>query len=255
MERKGRRPVTRKLTSGKKVPYKRNRAPGSVEAGTITRSTKVWGEIRNALPEILDGVILSIDPSSGSTSSMPGWALYRKGELVESGIIEISYQHELPYRLRELHKYMHQLIDEFSPDVLVYEDLPPRHYRGGKSAYHGNDKGHASLLKSLGVIISIPGPDFYVGIHPLTWKRLVREDYVKGDESDAIEMGYIVINQAHKIAAGLPKHVWGIGSGKSRSRLKSVDWTVKEESGAGCEAGDMQMEEAGEVPEECGQGK
>jgi hypothetical protein len=63
----------------------------------------------------------------------------------------------------------------------------------------GNAIAHASLHKALGVILSVPGPTGFVGIMPFSWKKLVRDTYVKGDEADAVEMGYVAIEVAHEI--------------------------------------------------------
>lgn len=87
-----------------------------------------------------------------------------------------------------------KLYRDFDPDVLVYEEIPAQRYGGG-----GNANAHASLLKALGVILSVPGPDGYVGIYPISWRKLVRETYVKGDEADAVEIGWIVIELAREI--------------------------------------------------------
>jgi hypothetical protein len=63
----------------------------------------------------------------------------------------------------------------------------------------GNANAHASLLKALGAILSVPGPDGYVGIMPVSWKKMIRNTYEKGDEADAVEIGYIVIECAAQI--------------------------------------------------------
>jgi hypothetical protein len=87
-----------------------------------------------------------------------------------------------------------KLYKEWDPDVLVYEDIPSQRQGGG------NANAHASLLKAVGAILSVSGPDYYVGLMPVSWKRMVREDYVKSDIRDAIEMGWIAIAVARRIA-------------------------------------------------------
>lgn len=81
----------------------------------------------------------------------------------------------------------------WEPDVLVYEEIPPTRHGGG------NAESHASLLKAVGAILSVSGPDYYVGIHPLSWKRMVRSTYSKGDENDAKEIGWITIEEAKRL--------------------------------------------------------
>ena len=63
----------------------------------------------------------------------------------------------------------------------------------------GNAVAHASLLKALGAILSVPGPDGYVGIMPVSWKKMVRDTYTKGDEADAVEIGHVIIECAAQI--------------------------------------------------------
>lgn len=162
----------------------------------ISSTSEVYKSTQENLHGLLEGVVLSVDPSIGSTSSMPGWAVYRKGEFVASGTIQIPPQLKVWERLRRLANGMRHLYLEYTPDVLVYEEITALNNRVG-----GNANAHASLLKALGVILSVPGPDGYVGIYPISWKKQVREDYVKSDERDAIEIGYVVIELAYHIRA------------------------------------------------------
>lgn len=159
----------------------------------LGKYTGAYTQIEKCTRQIREGQVVSIDPSIGSTSSMPGWAIYRAGALIDSGTFEINANHSVPDRLRALHSHMRKLYNTYTPDVLVYEDIPPLRQGGGNAA------SHASLLKALGAILCIPGPDHYVGIQPISWKKMVREEYRKGDEADAVEMGWIVIQEADRI--------------------------------------------------------
>lgn len=152
--------------------------------------TKLYPQMKKYHKLLLRGTILSIDPSIGSNSSMPGWAVYGQQELLDSGIIEINPSQSVPIRLQTVSRKVRQLVDMWKPDILVYEEIPSQRYGGG------NANAHASLLKALGVVLSVPGPTAHLGLHPLTWKRLVRDGYEKGDEEDAIEMGWIAIDIA-----------------------------------------------------------
>lgn len=162
----------------------------------ISKTSDAYISTAQNLHGILDGVIMSVDPSIGSTSSMPGWAIYRQGQLVDSGIIEIPPHLSVWKRLRRLANGIRKLYRQYDPDVLVYEEIPAQRYGGG------NAQAHASLLKALGVILSVPGPDGYVGIYPLSWKKQVRDTYVKGDEQDAREIGWIIYELAKQIKEG-----------------------------------------------------
>lgn len=142
---------------------------------------------------ILNGVVCSIDPSVGSTSSQPGWAIYRQTKLIDSGTFYIPAHLSTPERLRRLANEMRKLYKTYCPDILVYEEIPSLRQGGG------NANAHASLLKAVGVILSVPGVNGYVGIYPVSWKKMVRDSYVKGDEEDAVEIGWIVIELAKQI--------------------------------------------------------
>jgi Holliday junction resolvasome RuvABC endonuclease subunit len=160
----------------------------------VTKTSRVYSEVRDNLTLLLKGRVLAIDPSIGSTSSMPGWAYYNAGELIESGILEINPKQSVWDRLQDLSRLVRQLYKRFDIDILIYEDIPSQRQGGG------NANAHASLLKAQGAIMSVPGPRAYVGIFPVSWKRMVRPTYVKSDEADAIEIGYIVLEIAKYIS-------------------------------------------------------
>lgn len=159
----------------------------------IGRDSQVYKSTKENVKPLLQGVVLSVDPSIGSKSSQPGWAVYRQGEFVTKGTIPIHPDLPVWKRLRMLANGIRRLYQEFNPDVLVYEEIPSQRYGGG------NANAHASLLKAVGVILSVPGPDGYVGIFPSSWKKLARDTYEKSDENDAEEMGWIVLNLARSM--------------------------------------------------------
>lgn len=159
----------------------------------LSKTSKAYEEISAARLALVEGVVVAIDPSIGSTSSMPGWAVYTHGSLRCSGTFDMNPGETIPQRLTKLHHYVRQLYKDWDPDVLVYEQIPALRQGGG------NANAHASLLKALGVILSVSGPDHYVGIYPISWKKLVRETYAKGDREDAEEIGWICIEEARKI--------------------------------------------------------
>lgn len=160
---------------------------------TLGKKSKAYEEIRATIKPLLEGVVCCFDPSIGSTSSMPGWAVSRAGVIFASGIFEIPAHETIPQRLNRLHGHVRKLYNLHSPDVCVYEQIPALRQGGG------NAWGHASLLKALGVILSVPGPADYVAIFPMSWKSLARDEYVKGDEADAIEILWVVIEEARRI--------------------------------------------------------
>jgi hypothetical protein len=160
----------------------------------ISKTSQVWKSTKENRKLLLEGVVLSIDPSIGSTSSQPGWAAYRAGEFLRKGTIPISPELPVWKRLRMLVNGVRHLYLEFNPDVLVYEEITSANMNKFRNA-----AGHASLLKALGAILSVPGPDGYVGIFPRSWQANARDSYVKSDENDAAELGYVVIELARSM--------------------------------------------------------
>lgn len=161
----------------------------------LGRTSRAYGEIANNIKGLTEGLVISVDPSIGSTSSMPAYAVYRAGELVTADTFRINPNDTVPNRLRILHNHIRKLYNEYTPDVLVFEDIPSQRH-GGSSV------SHASLLKALGVILSVPGPGGYVGLLPVSWKGEARETYTKSDVNDAIEIGWVAIQVARRIRDG-----------------------------------------------------
>lgn len=159
----------------------------------LSTSSKAYQDIARCTKHMTEGIVIAIDPSIGSNSSMPGYAVYVEGELQESGVFEVDPRQSVPIRLQRVAFLVRKLYKEWIPDVLVYEDIPPTRFGGG------NAGAHSSLLKAVGVVLSVSGPDYYVGIQPRSWKSLARSSYVKGDQEDAEEIGWVCIQEAKRI--------------------------------------------------------
>ena len=163
---------------------------------TSLGTSKAVKEIQGCYAEILNGRILCIDPSVGSGSSMPGYAIYEKGEKVDSGIIEVeAVKKHVGFRLQEIGKCLREEFGEF--DVLVIEDIPP--FRAGKGIRHGARKSHVSLLKSVGCIFGAAQFKHLVNIHPRTWQKWKDDDYTKSDHADAVYIGIAALGMAKLI--------------------------------------------------------
>lgn len=137
----------------------------------------------NYKTKILEGTFISIDPSVGSGSSMPAWALYKQGKLVESGKWKIELDQELADRCRDLHGLVTALIKETTPLLVVVE----------KITAGGRFKRMDSLLKGVGAIMVAASPLPVLEISPRTWQTMKPDDYYKSDEQDAIAIGYYVV--------------------------------------------------------------
>lgn len=159
----------------------------------LSRDSKAYQAIRECTMQLQQGIVVCIDPSIGSSSSMPGYAIYKAGMLLGSGIFELDLNKDRPHRLQQLSHLLRKLYSTWKPDVLVYEEVPAMRHG------FGNAVSHASLLNAVGVVLSVSGPDYFVGIMPVSWKKLVGEGYVKSDEEDAKQIGRIVISEAARI--------------------------------------------------------
>lgn len=144
---------------------------------------------------LANGVVLVIDPSIGSLSSMPGYAVYERGLQLAAGTLTIDPSHSVPARLKEVYRQLRNLSKLHRPDICVYEEIPVSAH-GGRSQV-----GHASLLKAVGVTLAAVDARAFIGLLPVVWKNKVREDYVKGDKEDAIAMGYIIVEAAREYLA------------------------------------------------------
>ena len=155
------------------------------------KQTKLEIQVSKVIPQILGGSILAIDPSSGSRNSMPGYAVFQEGVLIDSGFIEVARDREFNRKLFLISKSLRE--DFAVPDILVVEFIPP--FMQGM----GFSKSIVSLQRAVGAIIgSIDRP--LVEVPPVTWHKHTPVGYEKTDEKDAIMLGYTAILTACRLA-------------------------------------------------------
>lgn len=142
--------------------------------------------------EVLNGNLLAIDPSSGSTSSMPGYAIYRCGILVDSGFIQLTANTRLHQRLHQLMECLRvDFLEAESIDVVAVEYIAMKNYKGS-----GTRHSAVSLLplqRSVGVVQAVFGGLPVIEVAPISWKKYAEPDQVKTDEFDAIGIGRCVV--------------------------------------------------------------
>lgn len=144
--------------------------------------------------KIKTGTMLAIDPSSGSQRSQPGYAIYVKGKLEDSGIVEIHSGDHISNRLHRLSK---ALAEEFEvPDILVTENIPPFMAERGNSPFA--TRNVISLHQSVGVIMSVWDVPV-ITVSPRTWRSYIPEEYIKDDEHDAIMIGWAAVQAMLKV--------------------------------------------------------
>lgn len=136
----------------------------------------------------LTGRMLAVDPSTGSKSSMPGYAIFDKGELVESGIITVDLAGNRSERLYEINRTLRE--DFTGPfDVVAVESAG---FFIGKM----NPASIISLQRAIGAIIAAHPVKCLVEVPSNVWQKHAYKGYIKGDEQDAICIGLCVINTA-----------------------------------------------------------
>jgi hypothetical protein len=155
-----------------------------------------WNAVRRFRNVLLEGRVVAIDPSCGSNSSMPGYAIYNAGILIGSGVIQIPLARELHTKLQWLANYLRTDPKFQGIELLLIEAIPvTRHGRGA------NQLSHSSLIKAVGAIISSINCPYIMYVPIQTWKAYANtvESYSKGDEADARMIGASIIQLATTI--------------------------------------------------------
>lgn len=173
----------------------------------INNRTGLYRDVVRVADKVLAGRVLVLDPSCGSLSSLPGYAIYEAGVLKDSGVIEMPIQADLHRRLYYLRKCLTEQFPE-KIDAVLYEDIPIlRFNKFGRSL-----KGQVSLHYAVGVILSAFGCDTYLSIAPGTWRSFASEEHLwrkergeASDESDAVVMGHALMRIAEKAKSAGPK--------------------------------------------------
>lgn len=159
----------------------------------MNKTSKTYQAISPLSNTILTGRVLCIDPSTGSQSSMPGYAVYDKGNLEESGIIQVNPSLNRCLRLYEISRTIREEFDgEF--DLLIVEYIPPVTYKGGM-----NSIAVMALQKAIGAIMGARPFPALLEIPASAWKAYKHDTYSKSDEHDAIALGNCAITVANEI--------------------------------------------------------
>lgn len=157
------------------------------------KDTKIYKSVKEFYQEILTGTLISFDPSSGSSNSMPGYAIFTAGALVESGVIKLRPQDSKNVRLYSIAESIRA---EFpKADVVAIENIPPVSYNR-KGAMNG--WALVSLQRAVGAIMSCFDCS-YIEVAPASWQKYKFEGYNKSDEHDAICIGLACIEIAKQV--------------------------------------------------------
>jgi hypothetical protein len=147
--------------------------------------SKLALEIERHAGVLKTGNVLAIDPSSGSQGSVPGYALFKAGQLQDAGTIA------LPRGTKALSNRLFLLRDtlekEFQkPDLLIVELISPVMPAKNGQFLHANG---SSLIKAVGAILScwdVP----VLEVAPMTWHSMTPPTYKKSDTHDACMIGW-----------------------------------------------------------------
>lgn len=146
--------------------------------GDSNRNDTIRKQVVRNRTQILEGVMLCVDPSSGSKDSNAGYALFDRGRLVESGVIydDADKKLDIYQRLRVLADW---LAKYDCADVLVVEKI--------------RSKAHTYLRWACGVTVATNRAPVVMELSPITWHKYTPDDYQKTDEDDAKWFGYTVL--------------------------------------------------------------
>ena len=144
--------------------------------------TKTQLMAQPATPFCTKGTIISVDPSIGSASSMPGYSIVVDGNMVDSGVLKINHKDPSNKRLGAIQAQLRKLVP--NPNVVICEAIAPMLSVGGPNVIQ--------LHWAVGVI-QATYPDAHAVLIPnMVWKSHLKkaglDKYTKSDEHDAIAL-------------------------------------------------------------------
>lgn len=152
--------------------------------------------------------VLSIDPSSASSSSKPGWALWDRGLLVEMGVLDIKSTLPLSTKLQMICRLLQTEFPNIQAVLLEGISAVPAYTKGqaqsinraGGQATFMTTIALQTLNKAVGVFIaSWPVGTPVIEVPVITWKSRVKkllkvDKLVKSDDMDAYYIGLAVFD-------------------------------------------------------------
>jgi hypothetical protein len=153
----------------------------------------IWNTAKKHSKLILEGTMLCVDPSIGSNSSMPGYAIYSAGELVDSGTIRLPTSGNHTLRLYELSRSIREDFADLTYDLLIVEEIPMvRYEKFGRSL-----QAQIPLHRAVGAVLGALPIATSMEVPPNTWRSFLDvAQYNKTDESDAVMLGWAALEMA-----------------------------------------------------------
>jgi len=182
------------------------------------KETKLEQQLQPVIGEILNGYLLSIDPSSGSKDSQPGYCIFKAGQYVDSGFLNIGSGDDIGARLYRLARCLREEFEQ--PDVLITENIPPFMSMGGNNSFATSGVIH--LHQSIGVVLSVfDCPK--IRVSPRSWHSMLDKlggNYIKSDENDACAIAMTAVATARQLN-GMIEATW---PEQLRKKLSTDQW-------------------------------
>jgi len=155
----------------------------------VSTDNKLFRAVKKVARQVLEGDMISIDPSVGSGSSMPGYAVFKKGKLIDYGIISLNPKLNQFLRLYELGRSLREEFSRTKWDVLVVEAIPTVRFQ----SYGRSLSAQVPLHRAVGTVLASVRADHLLEVPPQTWHKFVVPAYSKSDDKDAVAFGYTVL--------------------------------------------------------------
>ena len=144
-------------------------------------STRLKAQVLERQRTFRNGLVLSIDPSTGMASDI-GYAYYQQGRLLKAGVVEVPKSRLVGDRLVFLFDLFSNKDDFPVPDLILMEQMPPVR------------SPHITVIQRAIGVITVAFRGVYVLEVPVqSWKARVKKwekdfrfTYQKSDVNDAI---------------------------------------------------------------------
>jgi hypothetical protein len=167
---------------------------------------KQRGRNGEKLATIMGATLLVVDPSIGSEKSQPGYALFRAGELVDYGTLEVGTDGDHHVRLRELARCLREDFSDTRVDWIIVEDIPPARVVRHAGKVYKSVKAHIPLHRAVGAVLATVCARNMLLVAPNTWHQYTdAARYAKSDATDAVAMGFTVLQMASYILSNPEK--------------------------------------------------
>lgn len=167
-------------------------------SGRVLPDSEIYQQIAAHANAVVNGILFCVDPSIGSGSSQPGYAIYILGKLRECGVIDVARVGTHSSRLYAIGTCLREeFFTGVDPSLLILEKIPVSFFGNKRGKQYSAAAKQVPLHRASGAVLASVRADNCVEIAPNTWHRFVDEKkYKKSDMNDAIAMGHAVICMA-----------------------------------------------------------